>query len=166
MSNAMPDNTVSPLRDVHAIATELMPALPDQMPTEADRSKIIRVERHAMSRAPDTNPSHHGASARSLPASVDTSAMQGDFTKLDRKLEAILKSVEFTEAHLAMSRKPVAVVADERLSQRSTRWWKIGISFAMNVILLGLLVAEVNSRFVSETGQAYLAALLRLTGWQ
>lgn len=170
MSNAEREATNTPLRDVAAIANELM--RPRQPPAETvddgSQSKVIRVERHSMSRSPEASQLLHPVPAKSLGSATSGSGLGDELQKLDSKLEAIMRSVEFTEAHVAMNGKPVAtnIAAIPTPTDGSTRQWWLRLSLSVNVVLLALLASETDGRLITSISRSYLEAMLTATGWR
>jgi hypothetical protein len=143
------------LSDVHNIANELLrrgEIGADNADTEGAR--IVRVERHAAARGPAIMPA-------AVPFGLDE-----EMRKVNAQLEAIRRSVEFTEAHMAVDRSMAKAPEDALHPARpARRGWTVSFLAAGNLILLALLVAEIHDGRVGATALAlYRAAVSTVFG--
>lgn len=130
------------LSDVHTIANEMIRRGEIGLDTaDADVSKIIRVERHVPGRSPAVMPA-------SVPFGLDE-----EIRKVNLQLETIRRSVEFTEAQVAVNRAGTARAQDEMGATPSVgKGWTGALLVGTNLILSVLLFAEMYDGLVSSAG--------------
>lgn len=143
------------LSDVHTIAGELMRRGDiGQDNAAAEGSRIVRVERQPVSRGPAGMPA-------AIPFGLDE-----EMRKLNLQMEAIRRSVEFTEAHMAVHRNGANMTDQMPEAETSVKQgWSLPASIVANLILFGLLAAEIYDGRVGATAFAlYRATSSMLNG--
>lgn len=130
------------LSDVHTIASEMIRRGEIGLDNaDADVSRIVRVERHVP-----------GRSAAIMPAAVPF-GLDEEIRKLGLQLETIRRSVEFTEAQVAVNRAGTARTQDETAATPPAgKGWAATLLVGTNLILSGLLFAEIYDGLVSSVG--------------
>jgi hypothetical protein len=129
------------LSDVHSIAGELLRRGEiGQDITQPEGSRIVRVERQTVARSPAMIPV-------AAPPGFDQ-----EIHKLSTAIEAIRRSVEFTEAHLALSTGSArAPKGDAEPVVPARRGWAKPFLIAANLALLAMLLAEIHDNRVGMT---------------
>lgn len=138
------------LSDVHSIAGELLRRGDiGQDNTPAEASRIVRVERQTVARSPAMIPA-------AAPPGFDE-----EIRKLSTSIEAIRRSVEFTEAHVALNGKPAkAPQGDAEPLTADRRGWAKPVLIVSNMVLLALLLVEIHDNRVGTTALALHNALV------
>lgn len=142
------------LSDVHMIANEMIRRGEIGLGNvDAEAPKVVRVERHVASRNAVTMPS-------AVPFGLDE-----EIRKLNLQLETIKRSVEFTEAQVAVNRAGTARSQDhvEAKSSRRKSWSGV-LLVGANLILAGLLFAEMYDGLVSSISRDLYLEVYSLIG--
>lgn len=163
MDNREQQAVTNHLSDVHAIASELLKT--GEIGTQdavSERSKVIRVERQPAFRS--ASPGAPQLAATSM-APVAHPGIEDELRRLNRQLETIRKSVEFTEAHMATAKKAsdhAQTTHDAPAVSPRRGGWLLAFS---NVLLAGLLGAEIYAGMTSRWSmQAYAIVMEKWQG--
>ncbi|MGN7295356.1 hypothetical protein [Rhizobium sp. SAFR-030] len=142
------------LSDVQTIANEMIRRGEIGVDNaDAEVSRIVRVERHVPNR-----------SAAIVPTAVSF-GLDEEIRKLNLQLETIRRSVEFTEAQVAVNRAGTGRKQDEIRATPPAGKRRTGpLIVGTNLILSGLLFAEIYGDFVSKIGSEFYRATHALIG--
>jgi len=129
------------LSDVHSIAGELLRRGDiGQDNTAQESSRIVRVERQTVARSPAVIPA-------AAPPGLDE-----EIRKLSTAIEVIRRSVEFTEAHIALGAGPAkALEGDIEPVVSGHRNWAKPFLITGNLILLAMLLVEIHDNRIGTT---------------
>ena len=142
------------LSDVHTIAKELIRRGEiGGGSTEVEGPRVVHVERHLPARGTAVTPT-------SVP-----SGLAEEIRRMNAHMEAIRRSVEFTEAHVAIkqtmlngSERQIDGMAVER------NGWLMPLLLVANIVLLALLSAELRNDSIGRTGSAIYQKIFGLAG--
>lgn len=129
------------LSDVHSIAGELLRRGEiGQDNTSPEGSRIVRVERQTVARSP------------AMIAAAGPPGLDEEMRKLSTAIEAIRRSVEFTEAHVALGAgRAKALEGDIEPVVSGHRNWAKPFLITGNLILLAMLLVEIHDNRVGTT---------------